>query len=98
MVAGLDLGDKRSFVCLIDLDRKIVERKKLRTSPPAFSLDHGEPPHRSRGREPAALCGDVRQLRVDAEPSGQRGAVRKCPCEHSGFDRRAQPSLELAAG
>ena len=29
VVAGLDLGDKHSFVCLIDLDGKVVERKKL---------------------------------------------------------------------
>ena len=36
VVAGLDLGDKHSFVCLIDLDGKLVERKKLRTSPAAF--------------------------------------------------------------
>ena len=32
VVAGVDLGDKHSHVCLIDLDGNIVERKKLRTS------------------------------------------------------------------
>ena len=37
VVAGLDLGDKHSFVCLIDLDGNVaVERKKLRTSLAAF--------------------------------------------------------------
>ncbi len=40
-MAGLDLGDKHSFVCLIDLDGKIVERKKLRTSPTAFERYFG---------------------------------------------------------
>ena len=30
VVAGLDLGHKHSLVCLIDLDGKVVERKKLR--------------------------------------------------------------------
>ena len=30
MVAGVDLGDKHSQVCLIDLDGKVVERTKLR--------------------------------------------------------------------
>ena len=41
VVAGLDLGDKHSFVCLIDLDGKVVERKKLRTSPAAFERYFG---------------------------------------------------------
>ncbi len=36
VVAGVDLGDKHSHLCLIDLDGNIVERKKLRTSPAAF--------------------------------------------------------------
>ncbi len=36
VVAGVDLGDKHSQLCLIDLDGNIVERKKLRTSPAAF--------------------------------------------------------------
>ena len=36
MVAGLDLGDKYSHVCLIDLDGRIVESKKIRTSAPAL--------------------------------------------------------------
>ena len=36
VVAGADLGDKHSHLCLIDLDGNIVERKKLRTSPAAF--------------------------------------------------------------
>ena len=36
VAVGLDLGDKHSFVCLVDLDGKVVERKKLRTSPAAF--------------------------------------------------------------
>ena len=41
VVAGLDLGDKHSFVCLVDLDGKVVERKKLRTSPAAFERYFG---------------------------------------------------------
>ena len=32
LVAGLDLGDKHSHVCLMDLDGQVVERKKIRTS------------------------------------------------------------------
>ncbi len=36
MVAGVDLGDKHSQLCLIDLDGNIVEHKKLRSSPVAF--------------------------------------------------------------
>ena len=31
VVAGLDLGDKHSHVCLIDLDGRIVESRKIRT-------------------------------------------------------------------
>ena len=42
VVAGLDLGDKHSFVCLIDLDGNVVERKKLRTSLAAFERYVGE--------------------------------------------------------
>ena len=42
VVAGVDLGDKHSFVCLIDLDGKVVERKKLRTSLAAFERYFGE--------------------------------------------------------
>ena len=41
VVAGVDLGDKHSHVCLIDLDGKIVERKKLSTSPAAFERYFG---------------------------------------------------------
>ena len=41
-VAGVDLGDKQNFVCLIDLDGRVVERKKLRTSPAAFERYFGE--------------------------------------------------------
>lgn len=41
VVAGVDLGDKHSQVCLIDLDGKIVERKKLSTSPTAFERYFG---------------------------------------------------------
>ena len=41
MVAGLDLGDKHSFVCLIDLDGKVVERKKPPRSPAAFERYFG---------------------------------------------------------
>ncbi len=36
VVAGVDVGDKHSQLCLIDLDGNIVERKKLRSSPAAF--------------------------------------------------------------
>ena len=42
LVAGLDLGDKQSFVCLIDLDGNVVERKKLRTSWAALERYFGE--------------------------------------------------------
>ena len=31
VVARVDLGDKHSHLCLINLDGNIVERKKLRT-------------------------------------------------------------------
>ena len=41
VVAGVDLGDKHSHVCLINLDGEIVERKKLRTSPAAFERYFG---------------------------------------------------------
>ncbi len=41
VVAGVDLGDKHSQVCLIDLDGKIVERTKLRTSPAALERYFG---------------------------------------------------------
>ncbi len=41
VVAGVDLGDKHSHVCLIDLDGKIVERTKLRTSPAALESYFG---------------------------------------------------------
>ena len=41
VVAGVDLGDKHSHVCLIDLDGKIVERTKLRTSPAALERYFG---------------------------------------------------------
>ena len=41
VVAGVDLGDKHSQVCLIDLDGKIVERTKLRTSPAALESYFG---------------------------------------------------------
>ncbi len=36
MVAGLDLGDKHSHVCLIDVDGRVVESKKIRTTAPAL--------------------------------------------------------------
>ncbi len=42
VVAGIDLGDKHSQVCLLNLDGAIVERKKLRTSPTAFESYFGE--------------------------------------------------------
>ena len=35
-VAGLDLGDQHSQVCLLNLDGKVVERKRLRTNLEAF--------------------------------------------------------------
>ena len=38
---GVDLGDKHSHVCLIDLDGNIAERKKLRTSVAAFERYFG---------------------------------------------------------
>ena len=41
VVAGIDLGDKHSHVCLIDLGGNVVERKKLRTSPAAFERYFG---------------------------------------------------------
>ena len=41
VVAGVDLGDKHSQLCLINLDGEIVERKKLRTSPAAFERYFG---------------------------------------------------------
>ena len=41
VVAGVDLGDKHSHVCLINLDGEIVERKKLRASPTAFERYFG---------------------------------------------------------
>ena len=41
VVAGVDLGDKHSHVCWIDLDGNIVERKKLSTSPAAFERYFG---------------------------------------------------------
>ena len=36
MVAGLDLGDKHSHVCLIDVEGPVVESKKIRTTAPAL--------------------------------------------------------------
>ena len=41
VVAGLDLGDKHSHVCLLDLDGEIVERKRLRTNLKAFERYFG---------------------------------------------------------
>ena len=41
VVAGVDLGDKHSHVCVINLDGEIVERKKLRTSPAALERYFG---------------------------------------------------------
>ena len=34
VVAGVDIGDKHSHICLMHLDGAIVERKKIRTSQP----------------------------------------------------------------
>ena len=36
VVAGLDIGDKQSYLCLIDLDGQIVEREEIRTSQPVL--------------------------------------------------------------
>jgi transposase len=37
MTAGLDLGDRYSYLCLIDTDSgEVIEEGRLRTSPEAF--------------------------------------------------------------
>ena len=37
VTAGLDLGDKYSYLCLLDTDTgKVVEEGRLRTTPEAF--------------------------------------------------------------
>jgi len=41
VIAGVDLGDKHSQLCLINLDGNIVERKKLRASPAALERYFG---------------------------------------------------------
>ena len=41
VVAGADLGDKHSHICLIDLDGNVVDRKSCRTSPAAFERYFG---------------------------------------------------------
>ena len=35
-MGGLDLGDKHSHVCLIDVEGPVVESKKIRTTAPAL--------------------------------------------------------------
>lgn len=41
VVAGVDLGDKHSHICLIRLDGGIVERKKIRSSQPTLEKYFG---------------------------------------------------------
>ena len=44
VTAGLDLGDKYSYLCLIDTDTcKVVGEGKLRTIPKAFSSGASTP-------------------------------------------------------
>jgi hypothetical protein len=49
MTAGLDLGDKYSYLCLIDQQSgEVIEEGKLRTTPEAFRRRFGseQPPMR----------------------------------------------------
>ena len=59
MTAGLDLGDKYSYLCLIDTESgEVIEEGRLRTTPEAFRRRFAsERPaaHRHRGGNPLAL-------------------------------------------
>jgi hypothetical protein len=51
MTAGLDLGDKYSYLCLIDQQSgEVIEEGKLRTTPEAFRRRFGseQPPMRGQ--------------------------------------------------
>lgn len=42
MTAGLDLGDKYSYLCLLDTDSgELIEESRLRTTSEAFGRDFG---------------------------------------------------------
>jgi hypothetical protein len=59
MTAGLDLGDKYSYLCLIDTQSgEVVEDGKLRTTPTgseAVLRFRAAAAHRDRGGHPLAL-------------------------------------------
>ena len=59
MTAGLDIGDKYSYLCLIDQESgEVMEEGRLRTTPEAFRRRFAsERPHAHshRGRDPLAL-------------------------------------------
>ena len=59
MTAGLDLGDKYSYLCLIDtVSGEVIEEGRLRTTPEALRRRFAsEQPHahRDRNRNPLAL-------------------------------------------
>jgi hypothetical protein len=57
MTAGLDLGDRYSYLCLIDTQNgEVVEEGRLRTTPEALRHRFGAVAARShRNRNPLAL-------------------------------------------
>ena len=59
MTAGLDLGDKHSYLCLIDQQSgEVMEEGRLRTTPEALRRRFGSEQHLRiaiEGRNPLAL-------------------------------------------
>ena len=60
MTAGLDLGDKYTYLCLIDSDSgEVMEEGRLRTTPEAFRRRFASVApsyaHRHRGWHPLAM-------------------------------------------
>jgi hypothetical protein len=57
MTAGLDIGDKYSYLCLLDTDSgEVLEEGRLRTTPEALRRRFGAAAaHRNRDGNPLAL-------------------------------------------
>ncbi|HET7272678.1 MAG TPA: hypothetical protein VFI90_16520 [Rubrobacter sp.] len=57
MTAGLDLGDRYSYLCIIDQHNgDVIEEGRLRTSPEAFRrrfASHGQPIRREMHLDPS---------------------------------------------
>jgi hypothetical protein len=91
VTVGLDLGDRYSYVCMLDTESgEVIEEGRLRTTPEAFGRRFGSERPMRLALEAGTHSPWASRLLPSARRMWPRGAGRRCPQDEAHLRRRTQ--------